>query len=85
MTSVLNLSDTTITFDNTSSVRYVSLTAPPDTMLEDDVSFVLSIQTPLPSTEEGRIMLAPDNMTITALDDPSELEQGWLGKQEAGN
>ncbi len=85
MASVLSVSDTTVAFDNTSSVRYVNLTAPPDTVLEYNASFVLSIQSPLPSTEEGRIMLDPDNLTITALDDPSELEQGWLGKQEAGN
>ncbi len=85
MASVLSVSDTTVAFDNTSSVRYVSLTAPPDTVLEDDVSFVLSIQSPLPSAEGGRIMLAPDNLNITALDNSSELEQGWLGKQEAGN
>ncbi len=78
MVSVLNVSDTTVAFDNTSSVRYVSLTAPPDTVLENNVSFVLSIQSPSLSTDEGRIMLAPDNLTITALDNPSEFKQGLV-------
>ncbi len=50
MASVLNVSDTTVAFDNTSSARYISLPAPPDTVLEDDVPFVLSIEGPLPSS-----------------------------------
>ncbi len=38
MASVLNVSDTTVAFDNTRSVRYISLPAPPDMVLEDDTT-----------------------------------------------
>ncbi len=38
MASVLNVSDTTVAFDNTSSVRYISLPVPPDMVLEDDTT-----------------------------------------------
>ena len=68
----LNIYPETVTFDGSSNVSYVRVTSPSDTMLENNGYFTLSLSLASPSSIMNNVVLSPNSINVTAVDNPGE-------------
>ena len=73
----LNVYPETVIFNGSSNVSYVRVTSPSDTVLENNGYFTLSLSLASPSSIMNNVVLSPNSINVTAVDNAGE--QGCVG------